>query len=385
MNEVKRYAIISDDWDYVESPSGGFVDHDDYAALRQQRDKLAEVLGNVEREHELLRRMKNCEILRGRGSFGIAVMSDTHAIEWQALDKELQQLIDARHTALVVIPVQQTAVQKPVVHACTSCAACEGLPASNNNPCYVCGGTVSAVQNQGEMQKLHDECEYLANENIELKMLIKNMRQHKTDYMEDAEVTRKALESELSALKAQQVGQELDELRRACAEILGQDPEAWPSHGNAPLAIASALALAVSTAPQPAPAQPAVHPDDAAVDRFAAAMKAKLAKAREKGRGGWDDPAQCSVEFLAKLLVEHLTKGNAGTFEDVANFAMMLHQRGADPQVLADAAAFTQQPSEGYEVVAEVMTGCIGKLNWLVMPNFKNGTKLYVEAASYEQ
>lgn len=69
-------------------------------ALRQQRDKLAEVLGNVEREHEILRRMKNCEILRGRGSFGIAVMSDTHAIEWQALDKELQQLIDARRAAI---------------------------------------------------------------------------------------------------------------------------------------------------------------------------------------------------------------------------------------------------------------------------------------------
>lgn len=143
MNEVKRYAIISDDWDYVESPSGGFVDHDDYAALEAEnarlqnalleitarrfaeswkkrtsdakleqylsagiaqleaeRDKLAEVLGNVEREHELLRRMKNCEILRGRGSFGIAVMSDTHAIEWQALDKELQQLIDARRAAI---------------------------------------------------------------------------------------------------------------------------------------------------------------------------------------------------------------------------------------------------------------------------------------------
>lgn len=94
-----------------------------------------------------------------------------------------------------------------------------------------------------------------------------------------------------------------------------------------------------------APAQPAVHPDDAAVDRFAAAMKAKLAKAREKGRGGWDDPAQCSVEFLAKLLVEHLTKGNAGTFEDVANFAMMLHQRGADPQVLAREAAAQSAPA----------------------------------------
>ena len=91
-----------------------------------------------------------------------------------------------------------------------------------------------------------------------------------------------------------------------------------------------------------APAQPAVHPDNAAVDRFAAAMKDKLAKAREKGRSGWNDPAQCSVEFLAKLLVEHLSKGNDGTFEDVANFAMMLHQRDADPKVLAKAASPAQ-------------------------------------------
>jgi|GEM_PF-6613985 len=80
------------------------------------------------------------------------------------------------------------------------------------------------------------------------------------------------------------------------------------------------------------------HPDDAAVDRFAAAMKVKLAASRAKGRGGWDDPNVCCVEFLAQLLVEHLDKGNAGTFEDVANFAMMLHQRGADPKVLAEAA-----------------------------------------------
>ena len=68
--------------------------------LRQQRDKLAEVLGNVDREHELLRRMKNCEIHRDRGSFGIAVMSDPLALEWQALDKELQQFVDARRAAL---------------------------------------------------------------------------------------------------------------------------------------------------------------------------------------------------------------------------------------------------------------------------------------------
>jgi hypothetical protein len=80
------------------------------------------------------------------------------------------------------------------------------------------------------------------------------------------------------------------------------------------------------------------HPDDDAVDRFAAAMKAKLAKARAKGYGGWDDPDRCTVELLSKQLVAHLGKCNAGTFEDVANFAMMLHQRGADPKVLAGAA-----------------------------------------------
>lgn len=84
-------------------------------------------------------------------------------------------------------------------------------------------------------------------------------------------------------------------------------------------------------------AQPvAVHPDDLAVDRFADAMKAKLRWEREeRGRSGWNDPNRCTVEYLASQLVEHLAKGNAGTFEDIANFAMMLHQRRADPQVLA--------------------------------------------------
>lgn len=80
---------------------------------------------------------------------------------------------------------------------------------------------------------------------------------------------------------------------------------------------------------------PEQHTDDAAVDRFAIAMKAKLATAREKGRGGWDDPSACSVDFLAELLVGHVGKGNPGNFEDIANLAMMLHQRSADPAVLA--------------------------------------------------
>ncbi|GEK48940.1 hypothetical protein HPA02_32230 [Bisbaumannia pacifica] len=81
------------------------------------------------------------------------------------------------------------------------------------------------------------------------------------------------------------------------------------------------------------------HPDDAAVDRFAAAMKAKLADARAKGRDGWDDPSKCTAEFLADQLVGHVSKGNAGNLEDIANLAMMLHQRSDDPKVVAQVVA----------------------------------------------
>ena len=77
------------------------------AQLEAERDKLAQILGNVEREHDLIRQMKNCEIHRGRGSFGIAVMSDPLALDWQALDKELQQLIDARHATLAASTGQE--------------------------------------------------------------------------------------------------------------------------------------------------------------------------------------------------------------------------------------------------------------------------------------
>lgn len=67
------------------------------------------------------------------------------------------------------------------------------------------------------------------------------------------------------------------------------------------------------------------HPDDIAVDRFAVAMKAKLARKRAEGHGGWEDKADCSQAFLSFLLREHVEKGDP---VDVANFCMMLHQRG---------------------------------------------------------
>lgn len=80
----------------------------------------------------------------------------------------------------------------------------------------------------------------------------------------------------------------------------------------------------------------ATHPDNMAVDRFAETMKEKLAKKRAEGRGGWEDKDQCSAEFLSSLLREHVDKGDP---VDVANLAMMLHQRGdriAAPAIAAE-------------------------------------------------
>jgi hypothetical protein len=66
------------------------------------------------------------------------------------------------------------------------------------------------------------------------------------------------------------------------------------------------------------------HSDDLAVDRFAAAMKAKLAVSRAKGRGGWET---CPVPDLLAMLREHVAKGD---MRDVANLAMMIHLNRED-------------------------------------------------------
>ncbi|MCW6058271.1 hypothetical protein [Pseudomonas fragariae (ex Marin et al. 2024)] len=97
--------------------------------------------------------------------------------------------------------------------------------------------------------------------------------------------------------------------------------------------VAQYLADLDSFCARPFPAQVDQHPDNQAVDEFAAAMKTKLAKARANGRHGWSE-SWVQDKHLADLLVGHVPKGNAGNFEDIANFAMMLHQRGADPMEL---------------------------------------------------
>jgi hypothetical protein len=78
--------------------------------------------------------------------------------------------------------------------------------------------------------------------------------------------------------------------------------------------------------------------DDNAVEHFAIALKQKMDASRKKGRNGWHDPGLCPASFLADQFIGHIYKGNAGTFEDLAIFCMMLHQRGEDPKVLVEAA-----------------------------------------------
>jgi len=100
------------------------------------------------------------------------------------------------------------------------------------------------------------------------------------------------------------------------------------------------------------------HPDDAAVDRFATAMKSKLAKKRAEGRGGWEDKEQCGASFLSQLLREHVEKGDP---LDVGNLAMMLHQRG-------EAILAAPQASEAVRNALAVWYGSMpesnGRKNW---------------------
>lgn len=133
--------------------------------------------------------------------------------------------------------------------------------------------------------------------------------------------------SEREAFECHKVNQRMAGLLSRIAAAIKGDPGPHRMHSWHDLPDLAAQAMQAARA-----TQSAQHPDDLAVDRFAAAMKEKMALARAKGRGGWNDPAQCSVERLATMLVEHIAKGDP---VDVANFAMMLHQRGAGLEVLA--------------------------------------------------
>jgi len=85
------------------------------------------------------------------------------------------------------------------------------------------------------------------------------------------------------------------------------------------------------TTQEPVPIQPIevpsipYHPDDHGVDKFSKAMREKLKLKREQGEEGWNIPSKCSIDRLTSLFRLSLVKGD---LVDIANFAMMLHQRG---------------------------------------------------------
>lgn len=136
----------------------------------------------------------------------------------------------------------------------------------------------------------------------------------------------------LTTEQAQQIEESLDELY---AEL------AADSHRDGPRCLMLTTAEKALDTIRAARAQEQPHPDDEAVDRFAAAMKAKLEKKRAEGRGGWEDKNQCSAEFLNRLLNEHVGKGDP---VDVGNLAMMLWNRGERTEVVREQVQAEHEP-----------------------------------------
>lgn len=79
---------------------------------------------------------------------------------------------------------------------------------------------------------------------------------------------------------------------------------------------------ALESAPKAPPEQ---DPDEHGWADFSQACRAKMARKREQGRGGWHDPRECPPGSLQQMLIAHLAKGDP---IDVANFAMMIWNRG---------------------------------------------------------
>lgn len=70
----------------------------------------------------------------------------------------------------------------------------------------------------------------------------------------------------------------------------------------------------------------AAHADATAIMDFAAAMATKMHQAAMKGHAGWENEDLCTTAMLRVHLREAVAKGDP---VDVANYAMMLHARGA--------------------------------------------------------
>ncbi len=70
------------------------------------------------------------------------------------------------------------------------------------------------------------------------------------------------------------------------------------------------------------------HPDDEAIDRCAAAMKERMREGRNAGKGGWDNPNECSVWRLNHLFKRQYIKPEHNKrWIDIVIYAMMIWYR----------------------------------------------------------
>lgn len=189
------------------------------------------------------------------------------------------------------------------------------------------------------------------------KTLAEQWRNEAEDRIASLQSTRAALENVTKVARGNlELLDENTALRGRAADLLHLLQYATittPSSGDAEQAMIAMgdLSRMISAPSDTSAVSLEAHRDNTAVDRFASAMKSKLSEGRAAGRYGWHDPKLCSDLHIARMLIEHLPKGNAGNFEDIANLSMMLHQRGADPAVLAKAAAQKPDPAVVVRVV----------------------------------
>lgn len=122
---------------------------------------------------------------------------------------------------------------------------------------------------------------------------------------------------------------------------------AWPHtapHRAVQLVEVGTSAAELQAPRPPAQAQEPAHADDAAVDALAEAMKAKLAKQRARGYGGWDTP-EFTQQRLSDMLRGHVDKGDP---VDVANFCAFLAARGEGIAQAAPAAVAVPSKAVAY-------------------------------------
>ena len=121
-------------------------------------------------------------------------------------------------------------------------------------------------------------------------------------------------------------------------------------------------------------AKPSLGDDDEYVDCFAEAMKAKMQLKSKQGRAGWQDKDDCTADLLSRLLREHVEKGDP---VDVANFAMMLHQRGER------IAAAEAQPGMVWVKHDGSHVDPVGKNDWVLIKSYGQSPYLSLAGSIY--